>query len=57
MGGHHVLRHGCTLLLQLHLLHPADHREWPRGDVQLWSGPEGQAESTVNVKAALTWER
>lgn len=27
LGGHHVLRDGCSLLLQLHLLHPPHHRE------------------------------
>lgn len=25
LGGHHVLCDGCSLLLQLHLLHPAHH--------------------------------
>lgn len=31
LGGHHVLRHGCPLLLQFHLLHSAHHREYGWG--------------------------
>lgn len=31
LGGHHVLRHGCSLILQLHLLHPPHHCECGRG--------------------------
>lgn len=27
LGRHHVLRDGCSFLLQLHLLHPSHHRE------------------------------
>lgn len=30
LGGHHVLRHGCSFVLQLHLLHPPHHRECGR---------------------------
>lgn len=46
LGGHHVLRHGRALLLQLHLLHPPHHREWPRGDggVSWCCGGRGVAE-------------
>lgn len=33
LGGHHVLRHGCPLVLQLHLLHPPHHCECGHGQL------------------------